>query len=61
MRISEVAPAKKHCRRRWKVIMSLHNWLKTGSLKRKLGEGKFQNISVDLHIPISVTLLSHWN
>jgi hypothetical protein len=56
--ISEVAPAKKHCRRRWKVIMSLHNWLKTGSLKRKLDEGNFQNISVDLHIPISVTLLS---
>jgi hypothetical protein len=28
MRISEVAPAKKHCRRRWKVIMSFpsHVW-----------------------------------
>jgi len=51
MRISEVAPAKKHCRRRWKVIMSLQNWLKTGSLKRKLDEDIFQNISVDLHIP----------
>lgn len=51
-------PAKKHCRRRWKVIMSLHNWLKTGSLKRKLDEGNFQSINVDLHIPISVTLLS---
>jgi hypothetical protein len=58
MRISEVAPTKKHCRRRWQVIMSLHNWLKTGSLKRKLNEGNFQSINVDLHIPISVTLLS---
>ena len=47
MRISEVAPAKKHCRRCWKVIMSLHNWLKIESLKRKLDEGNFQNINVD--------------
>jgi ribosomal protein L28 len=59
MRITEVSPAKKHCRRRWKVIMSLHNWLKTaGSLKRKLDEGNFQSINVNLHILISVTLLS---
>ena len=49
MRISEVAPAKKHCRRRWKVIMSLQ--------KRKSDEDNFQSINVDLHIPISVTLL----
>jgi hypothetical protein len=52
MRISELAPTKKHCRRRWKVIVSLQNWLKTGSLKRKLDEGNFQSINVDLHIPI---------
>jgi hypothetical protein len=35
-----------------------HFTLKTGPLKRKLDEGNIQNINVDLHIPISVTLLS---
>jgi hypothetical protein len=30
----------------------------SGSLKRKLDEGNFQSINMDLHIPIFATLLS---
>jgi hypothetical protein len=47
MRISEVAPGEKKLQ---KTLESHHVTL--GSLKRKLDEGNFQSINVDLHIPI---------
>ena len=40
------------------IAEDVGNHVTSGSLKRKLDEGNLQSINVDLHIPISVTLLS---
>jgi hypothetical protein len=41
--------------------VKLDKFVTSESLNRKLDEANFQSINVDLHIPISVTLLSYIN